>query len=165
MQTLTVLKFNNPDGADRALDTLKSLQRQQLITIVDAAVVKWPPGKKGPETKQAYSTTGPGALSGSFWGLLFGLIFFIPLLGLAIGAAMGAMAVALTDVGISDDFIKSVRRQVTEGTSALFLMSQDAQVQRVIESIKPQNPEIIATNLSAEQEATLRELFTPAAAA
>ena len=69
---------------------------------------------------------GVGALQGAFWGMLFGLIFFVPFFGLAVGAAMGAMAGKLTDYGINDDFIKQTREKVTEGTSALFLMTTQA---------------------------------------
>lgn len=42
-------------------------------------------------------------------GAAVGLIFFVPLFGAAIGAATGALVGSVTDVGISDDFIKSVR--------------------------------------------------------
>ena len=74
-----------------------------------------------------------GALGGGFWGLLFGLIFFVPLLGAAIGAATGALAGSLTDVGIDDEFINKVRDQVTPGTSALFVMTSHAVVDRIQE--------------------------------
>jgi uncharacterized membrane protein len=164
MATLSVLKFNSPDGANQALTTLQRLQQQQLIQVLDAAIVSWPPDKKSPKTKQALNTAGAGALGGAFWGLLFGLIFFIPILGLAIGAATGALAGALTDVGIDDNFIKQSRDKVTPGTSALFLMTEGAVVDRVIPELQALNPELISTNLSAEQEAKLRELFSESAA-
>jgi uncharacterized membrane protein len=87
MSSLTVWKFPTPFGADAALEKLNALQSQQLITVQDAAVVSWEPGKKKPKTRQLNDTTKRGALGGGFWGLLFGLIFFVPLIGLAIGAA------------------------------------------------------------------------------
>jgi uncharacterized membrane protein len=62
-------------------------------------------------------------MESAFWGLLFGLIFFVPFLGLAIGAAIGALAGKMSDYGIDDNFIKQTREKVTEGTSALFLMT------------------------------------------
>ncbi len=124
--TLTVWKFDTPQGADEAASTLAALAREQVITVHDAATVTWEAGKKKPKTHQLNSTTGSGALGGSFWGLLFGLIFFVPLLGAAIGAATGALAGSLTDVGIDDRFINKVRDEVTPGTSALFVMTSDA---------------------------------------
>lgn len=159
MSSLTVWKFTTPHGADEALSKLQDLDKQRLITVQDAAVVSWEAGNKKPKTRQLSDTTARGALGGGFWGLLFGLIFFVPLLGLAIGAASGALFGSLADVGISDSFIKSVRDQVTPGTSALFLLSSDAVIDRVKEEFPAGDAQLISTNLSTEQEAKLREAF------
>ena len=159
MATVSVLKFDTPTGAREALGTVQGLSKQQLITLQDAAIVEWPQGKKKPKTQQLQNMAGAGALGGAFWGMLFGLIFFVPFLGLAIGAAMGALFGSMADVGIDDNFIKSVRSQVTEGTSALFLMTSDATQDKVIDAMKQHKFEIISTNLSKEQEDTLRAAF------
>ena len=160
MATLTAWAFPSVDGAEKAVERLKQLQSQQLIKLQDAAIVTWPVDKKKPKTRQLNNLAGAGALGGAFWGMLFGLLFFIPLLGLAIGAAMGAMAGAFSDVGIDDKFINEVRSQVTEGTSALFLLTVGGVVDRVREAVKGQEFEIIATNLSKEQEDKLRAAFS-----
>ena len=136
MATLTVLKFNTPEGAGQMLHTIQDLQKKQLIKLQDAAIVSWPKGKKSPKTKQLASMTGAGAVGGAFWGLLFGLLFFVPIFGMAMGAAMGALAGKMSDYGISDDFIRQVRSQVTEGTSALFLLTSDAVQDKVAEALK-----------------------------
>ena len=159
MASLTVVKFSTPEGADQALGILDGLQKQNIIQVLDSAVVSWPTGAKKPKTRQSTSTTGAGALGGAFWGMLFGLIFFVPLLGAAIGAAWGALAGSLTDVGINDDFIKRIRSQVTEGTSALFLLTSDAVMDRVVDAMKNVQFDVIATNLSKDQEQKLREAF------
>ena len=159
MTTLTVLKFQTADGAENGLELIKSLSKQHLINLHDAAIVTWPEGNKKPKTKQLTSMAGLGALDGAFWGMLFGLIFFVPLFGMAIGAAMGALTGHFTDVGIDDDFIKSVREKVTEGTSALFLMTSGAVMDKVTDAAKGLDFEIIASNLSKEQEDKLREAF------
>lgn len=159
MGTMTVWKFDSATGAEFALSLLERLQREELLQINDAAYVFWPEGRKKPKTQQLHSMTGVGALGGSFWGLLFGLIFFVPLLGAAIGAGIGALAGSMSDVGISDDFINSVKQRVTPGTSALFLLSSDAVVDRIRDTFKDADAELIASNLSAEQEAKLREVF------
>lgn len=159
MATLTVWKFGTPGGADMALQKLEGMQEQQLIQVQDAAVVSWEQGRNKPKTRQMHSTAGAGALGGAFWGMLFGLIFFIPLIGLAIGAASGALFGSLSDVGISDSFIRGVRDKVTPGTSALFLLSSDAVVDRVKEGFAGTEAELISTNLSADQEAKLRQVF------
>ncbi len=157
MATLTALKFDTADGAQQGLDLMQSLQKQGLIQVQDGAIVTWPQGKKKPKTEQLRSMTGAGALGGAFWGMLFGLLFFIPFLGLAIGAGIGALMGHFADYGIDDKFINSVRDQVTEGTSALFLLTSNAVTDRVIEAMKglPKFT-VISTNLSKEQEEKLR---------
>jgi uncharacterized membrane protein len=160
MATLTVWKFSDPEGAEKAVDILEDLQRQELIKVHDAATVTWEPGKKRPKTRQLANMTGAGALGGAFWGLLFGLLFFIPLIGLAVGAAAGALGGSMADVGIDDGFIDSVRSKITPGTSALFAMTSDAVLDRVRGAFDGLDAELIETNLSADEEAKLREVFT-----
>jgi uncharacterized membrane protein len=160
MATLSVLKFNDPGGADRVLIALQGLQEQQMITLQDASVVSWPEGKKKPKTRELTTAAGVGALGGAFWGFLFGLIFFVPFLGAAIGAGMGGLMGSMADVGIDDDFIRQVREKVTPGTSALFALTSGATApDRVIDELKQYDFEIISTNLPEEQEQKLREAF------
>jgi uncharacterized membrane protein len=159
MEALTVWKFNTVEGAGQALKKLESLSKQELVAIEDAAIVYWETGKKKPKTHQAQSLTGVGALGGAFWGMLFGLIFFIPFFGLAVGAATGALIGHFSDYGIDDKFIKEVQSEVTEGTSALFLLSGDATVDKVQDAFAGTQMELIRSNLTKEQEAKLREDF------
>ena len=159
MATLTVWKFDSADGAENALARLERMQKQELIRINDAAYVTWPEGKKKPRTEQVNKLAGAGALGGSFWGLLFGLIFFVPLLGMAVGAAMGALSGSMADVGIDDDFIREVRENVTPGTSALFVMTSDAVIDKVVDEFRESGATLVSTNLSKDDEAKLRDAF------
>lgn len=159
MATMTVWKFPTPDGAEGAEEILKRLDKQGLIKVHDAAIVSYPEDAKKPKTRQLGSMTGVGALGGAFWGMLFGLIFLVPLLGAAIGAGIGALTGSLADVGIDDDFIKSVRDQIKPGTSALFVLSSDAVVDRVHEAFAGQPMVLLQTNLSHAEEEKLREVF------
>ena len=158
MASLTVWKFDTPDGAEQALEKLQELAKQQLIQIEDSAIVSWPQGKKKPKTQET-RMTGAGALSGAFWGMLFGLIFFMPLLGMAVGAGIGALTGHFTDVGISDDFIKQVRSKVTEGTSALFMLTDQVTIDKVADAFQGTKMDLIQSNLSADQEKKLKEVF------
>src|SRR5580765_5666320 len=135
---------------------MNDLQRQELITLDDAAtVVQGHHGK--PKVKQATSLVGEGAWGGAFWGLLFGLLFFVPVLGIAIGAVTGALMGKFTDVGIDDRFIRDVQRKVKPGQSALFLLVRESKPDRVLAAIEPYHPEVLQTSLSVEQERRLRE--------
>jgi uncharacterized membrane protein len=72
---------------------------------------------------------------------------------------MGALAGKFSDYGISDEFIRQVRSQVTEGTSALFLLTSDAVQDKVAEALRGVQFELIASNLTKEQEEQLRSTF------
>jgi uncharacterized membrane protein len=161
MAVLTIWRFDSAGGADRAAQILADLASRQLITIHDAATVSWPEGARKPKLRQLNNLAGRGALSGAFWGMLFGLIFLVPLLGAAVGAAAGAAGGSLADVGIDDNLIKQVRDRVTQGTSALFVLTSDAVIERVRDAFMQQDkPELIFSNLSPEQENVLREVFS-----
>ena len=66
----------------------------------------------------------------------------------------------MADYGIDDDFIKSCCDQVTEGTSALFLLTSDAVQDKVAEELKGTQFELIASNLTNEQEEELMASFS-----
>jgi uncharacterized membrane protein len=160
MATLTVWKFETADGADEALDTLLRLESEQLLDLIDGAVVSWTEGAKKPRTRQLKPTMGKYSLVGAFWGLLFGLLFAVPLLGLALGGGMGALTASMADIGIDDEFITQVRQSVTPGTSALFLYTQKVQ-EGLLDKLSTarSRPTLIQSSLSADQEARLRAAF------
>lgn len=159
MSTLSIWKFDTPDGAEAALRTLERLQAQRLVVVDDASVVSWPEGKKRPKTYQAGGVAGTAALSGAFWGLLFGLLFLLPIAGMAIGAAAGA-AMGLSRLGLSDEFLQQVRDNITPGTSGLFLLTRDAVTDRIAEAFEGTHADLLVTNLGREEEAALRAAFS-----
>ena len=56
-------------------------------------------------------------------------------------------------------FIKNTREKVTEGTLALFLMTSDAAQNKAAEELKGYDFELIASNLTQEQEEQLKAAF------
>jgi uncharacterized membrane protein len=158
--SLVVLKFDTPEGANQGLEVAQKLQKDHLLELLDAAMVTWPQGKKKPKTRHLGDQTCTGAWYGAFWGMLFGLLFFMPFLGAAWGAAVGAVSGHFADYGIGKDFIEQVRGKVKEGTSALFLLVGQVTPDRVVEAFKAAPKfEIIASNLSHEQEERLKAAF------
>lgn len=68
MATLSVLKFNDPCGADRVLVALQGMQERHLITLEDEVVVSWPQGNSKPKTCQLHSTASAGGSGASCSG-------------------------------------------------------------------------------------------------
>jgi uncharacterized membrane protein len=159
MATITVWKFDSADGAQKALDLVTKLTQQRLIELLDAAILTWPAGDKNPTTRHLVNMTGVRALDGAFWGMLLGWLFFNPFLGMAVGAAAGAISGHFANYGIGKDFVNNVRSKVTQGTSALFLLTGQVTWDKVAEAAKAAgvSGELIQSNLSNEEEAKLRE--------
>jgi uncharacterized membrane protein len=133
MATITVLTFSDPKGAADALRAVQDLEKDHFIRLIDAAMVSWPIGKKSPEEKQLVT----------------------PFLAMTIRAAFGGLG-TIGGYGLDAGFFAQIRRGLREGSSALFLMTADAALDRVADAMKALTFEIFATNLSVEQERKLR---------
>jgi len=160
---LVVLAFKDEQGASQFTAEIERMQKTNILTLEDAAVVRRDADGKV-KVKQANSLVGAGAFGGAFWGMLIGLLFWAPWLGLAVGAVTGALAGKFSDIGVDDGFIKEVGGQIAPGTSALFLMVANSVPDRVLEELRG-HPDIkvLQTSLSREAEERLREAFaTPA---
>jgi uncharacterized membrane protein len=159
---MVVLAFKNEGGAAEFSSEIERMQKMNILKLEDAAIVtRNAEGKV--KVKQANNLVGAGAFGGAFWGMLIGLLFWMPWLGLAVGAISGALAAKFTDIGIDDDFIKSVGSEITPGTSAIFLMVQESTPDRVLDELRGRNDiHVLSTSLSKDAEERLREaLGTP----
>ena len=145
MTAFTVWKFDSPDGADRAASTLKDAASEGLVKIVDHAVVSWPVGASRPTTNQGHEETWRGSGWGAFWGLLLGTLFFVPVIGGVAGAAIGAISKATEGTGITKEQLETIRTQVTEGTSALFLVTEQGDLDRLGECLHRKDPLLAAS--------------------
>lgn len=159
MATLTALTFHSLSGAGDALAIVEGLQEQGVMNVLDAATIRWPRRAKKPDP-HSQADSGRAQLDSSFWRLLFGIIFLAPRFE-ATPAASGAVVSSLADIGIDEVFIRDVRAHVTPNTSALFLLSNGAVTDHVIEALDAVNPSVIATNLPRAKQARLFDIFTP----
>ena len=160
MSNLFVVAFQDEASAGMFLREVGDLQKEGLIQLDDAATVVRDKNGKA-KVRQANSLVGTGALGGAFWGMLIGLIFFVPVLGMATGAALGALAAKGSDYGIDDDFIKDLGEKLQPGSSAIFLLVRQAEPEKVIGRLQRFKGEVIHTSLSPDQEAQLKEAFSP----
>jgi uncharacterized membrane protein len=159
MTTFTAWKFDTADGAQRAVDALKTAQTEGLVKIVDHAVISWPQGQSKPAMHHSHEDQWRGTGWGAFWGLLFGGLFFVPLLGVAVGAAAGALTKAVEAVGINEDQLESIRSQITEGTSMLCAVTENADLDRLGERFHGLHSTLVATNLTEGERSLLMETF------
>ena len=158
MSELIVIGYDNLEKAEHARDTLFGLAREYLVDVQDAVVATADEHGKI-KLNQHVNTLAIGASGGAFWGILVGMIFFNPILGVAAGAATGAIAGALTDYGINDNFMRDVASVLQPGQSALFIMAGRASSDKVVERMSAEGGRVMRTNLDTSQEQKLREAF------
>jgi uncharacterized membrane protein len=128
----------------------------ELVVQPDAiaAVVRHRDGRYQVTTN--HHAVGSGATWGMFWGFFFGLLFFVPVLGMPMGAGLGALLGKLEQAGIDKEFQARVRELLRPGTSALFLVLEDATAETAVAPLGRHGGTIFRTSLSKEVEGKLQ---------
>jgi uncharacterized membrane protein len=158
MSDLVVIGFDDEHEAFEMRAKLAKLQKEYLIEMEDVVVVtKDDKGKV--KLHQAVNLTAAGAVGGSFWGMLIGLIFLNPLLGAGFGAGAGALSGKLSDIGISDTFMKELGETIHPGTSALFILVRKVTPDKVLDQLKEFKGKVLKTSLTADKEEALRKVL------
>ncbi len=162
MATLVAIGYPDEGTAERARHTVSELESELIIQADQvAAISRDMDGKYHVHTTHGGSSAGAGAAWGGFWGLLFGLLFFIPFAGLAIGAGMGALFGHMGEKGIDKAFQQQVRDYLKPGTSALFMIIEQATPDKAIAALEQYGGTVIKTSLSDEDTKRLQEALTP----
>src|SRR5438309_290158 len=162
MATLVAIAYPDQGTAEQARQTVAQLE-SELIVQADqvAAISRDLEGKYHVHTTHGGASAGGGAMWGGFWGMLFGLLFFIPFAGLAIGAGMGALFGHFGEKGIDKAFQQQVRDYLKPGTSALFMVIEQATPAKAIAAVSQYGGTVIRTSLSDDDTKRLQEALTP----
>ena len=162
MATLVAIGYPDQTTAEQARQTVQGLEADLIIQADQvAAITRDLDGKYHVTTTHGGASAGGGAAWGGFWGLLFGLLFFVPFVGLALGAGMGALFGHLGEKGIDKAFQEQVRDAVKPGTSALFMIIEQATPDKAVAALEQYGGTVIKTSLSDEDTARLQEALTP----
>lgn len=155
MSTLIAIAHPSEARARAALESIRHLQAAHLVDLEDACLVTRD-ARGRVELHQSINVTARGAVGGAFWGSLVGLLFLNPLLGLVTGAATGALAGRLTDVGISDDFMRQLAAEIEPGRAVLFVLLRRATFDKVLPELGRMGGRLVHTSLPDDVEARLR---------
>ncbi len=158
MSDLVAVAYPDKDTAEAVRDRLFQLMTERVIELEDAVIVDR--DEKGRvKLHQVHSPAARGAVGGALWGGVIGLLFLAPLLGMAVGAAAGGASGALVDVGISDDFMRSLGQKLPHGGSALIVLVRQVTPDKVLPQISEFGGEVLQTSLDDESETRLREVL------
>jgi uncharacterized membrane protein len=116
--------YDNMEKAGEMLQLVKNLQKEKVLKLRDAAVlVKDEEGKTSVrETADIDARHGGlfGAVVGGLIGLPAGPIGIV--VGALAGATTGSVAAKRIDMGFSNEFLESFKRELKPGTSALIIL-------------------------------------------
>ncbi len=162
MATLVAIGYPDQGTAEQARETAQRLESELIIQADQiAAISRDQEGKYHVHTTHGGASTAGGAMWGGFWGLLFGMLFFIPFAGWAMGAGMGALFGHMGKKGIDEAFQQQVRDYLKPGTSALFMVIEQATPDKAIAALEQYHGTVIKTSLSEEDTKKLQEALQP----
>jgi uncharacterized membrane protein len=150
---LWAIGYDNMERADQVRDEIIRLGWHKHYLILDdvAVVVRHTDGSFTLD-REAFPAAS-NVLGCSVVGLLAGLVLGAPLTGATIGAMVGGAGTAAvsTSVGIGDDFVKEVEGLMRPGTSALFVLDDEGDMDVILHKIRGLGGTVLKTNVDLER--------------
>jgi uncharacterized membrane protein len=86
-------------------------------------------------------------------GFLAGMVIGVPMVGAAIGAMVGSAgtAMSMTSTGIASDFIAEVQQLMKPGTSAVFVLDLEGDMDAILHAIRGLGGTVLRTNVDVER--------------
>jgi uncharacterized membrane protein len=132
---MLVVAFEDEYKADEVLSTLKQLDVEAVVDLKSAAVVKRDAEGKVRIRETRDFDAKQGAIGGAVAGGLVGLLTGKLLAGAILGAAGGAVAGHGIDLGLNDEYLKSVGESLGSGSSAIVALVAFEWVERAMEEL------------------------------
>lgn len=163
MATLVVISYQDQDTAEQARQIVSHLEGETIHVEQLAAISYDLEGRYHVHTSYSGIPSASGAIWGGFWGFLFGALFLVPMAGWATGGGLGAWLGHSKEKTIDEAFQNQVRDDLQPGSSALFMVIEDATPDKAIAAVQDYGGKVMKTTLSDEDTRKLREaLHAPA---
>ena len=160
MSNLTVWKFDSPGGGASAGARVDTMAREGAVQLTAAATVEWAEDQAKPQTNAA---DGP-VCQGHDGASVLACNLRSAVVRRGTGEPPGEIPEALRRVGLDEAALSMLRREVTKGSSLLFLVAEPGNRDRMVEAFGGASRSIrfIFSDLPAVQEQQLRAAFTDA---
>jgi uncharacterized membrane protein len=161
---LWAIGYDDMGRAAQVRDEISRLgERHCLILLDTAVVVRYPDGcvtLNGEPFVAAINLRGH-----SFASFLAGLALAAPpLTGAAVGALLGSTGAAPAKVGIDEHFVSEVEALMKPGTSALFVLDQEGDMDAILQGIRGLGGTVLKTNVDLKRATLIRSTLAAAAA-
>lgn len=159
---LVVAAFTDEDGASKALKQLKEAQKDRLVGIRDAAVLRRDEHNKLHISETGDMRGGKGAVIGGVIGAAVGLIAGpAALVTGAAGAAIGGLAAKLRDSGFPDERLREIGESLKPGTSALVAVIEHTWVAQVEQDLREFGAQVLTEAVKADIAEQLEAAAVP----
>jgi len=162
---LWAVGYDDVQRANQVREEIISLgwDRHRLILEDVAVVERHPDGSF--TLDRAPFPVGPNIMGCTVVGFLAGLVIGVPLTGATIGAVVGGAGTAVSvSAGIGDDFVREVVGLMKPGTSALFVLDSEGDMDVILHSIRGLGGTVLKTNVDLERAQLIQStLATPRA--
>lgn len=159
MSNLVVLVFDSDEEATQVMEAIKTLRKEDFISLDDTAVIIKDADGKVHVKNEIDRGIKLGAGVGSLLGLFLGMLFGGPIGAMLLGGAGGALVGKLVDMGVDQKFVKQLKEDLPPGSSALFLLVRDAHSNVAMAALRPYQGTIYHTTLDTETEAELQRVL------
>jgi len=157
------------DGMDRANQVREEIIRlgwdkNDLILQDVVVVVRHLDGSLTVDRQQFPAAS--NILGGSVVGFLAGLVLGVPLVGATIGAMVGGAGtgMVLMSAGIADDFVTEAQKLMRPGTSALFVLDSEGDMDAILHAIRGLGGTVLKTNVDMERARLIQSTLAAAPA-
>jgi uncharacterized membrane protein len=161
---LWAIGYDDMGRAEQVRDAIAKLgERRCLILLDTAVVVRYPDGSVTLDGEPFVAVTKPRGHT--FASFLAGLALGAPpLTGAAVGALLrGTGTAASGDVGIDDVFASEVQGLMKPGTSALFVLDQEGDMDAILQGIRGLGGTVLKTNVDLERAKLIQSTLAAAA--
>jgi uncharacterized membrane protein len=97
-------------------------------------------------------------------GFIAGLVLGAPLTGATVGALLGSAGSAtLSSVGIEEDFVREVKGLMQPGSSTLFLLDEEADMEMILHAIRGLGGKVLKANVDLDRAKLIQSTLAAAA--
>jgi uncharacterized membrane protein len=164
---LWAVGYDDMERANQVREEIISLGwNKQYLILEDVAVVVRHSDGSFTLNREKFPAAA-NIVGSSVVGFLAGLVVGAPITGAAIGATVGGAGTAAavsTSVGIGDDFVKEVEGLMKPGTSAIFVLDDEGDMDVILHKIRGLGGRVLKTNVDPQRALLIQStLASPSA--